>query len=43
MRFSREEMVFYRLKVRSNTTDVVEDYEEKLSGMSRHKLGSIQE
>ncbi|MPC54457.1 hypothetical protein E2C01_048374 [Portunus trituberculatus] len=36
MRFSRREVVFYRLKIRSKTTNVAEVNEEKLREASKH-------
>ena len=42
MRFSRGEVVFYRLKIRSKTANVAQVDEEKYEGVSRH-LRSIPE
>ena len=42
MKFSGEEVVFYRLKIRSKTANAAEVDRKKFKGVSRH-LGSILE
>ncbi|MPC62840.1 hypothetical protein E2C01_056930 [Portunus trituberculatus] len=43
MRFSREEVVFHRLKIRSKTANVAEVNIEKLREKSRHLWSSLRE